>query len=214
MDAYQLQPGDILACYGSDWASWWISFFTASLRRPSSLRLGPSHVGIVVDHPGRGLILVESTTMCDHPCLFRGRPVSGVQAHYPEERIGDYLAGGGHVEVWRMNPYWAVEPPAYWRIVKGYFDNPNETLYDLRGALTSGTRILCKILSYLETDLERLFCSELVAATLMHLCRLPLANATMYNPARLLRQLHRINVYQHVGPVTADFRVVRQEDIS
>lgn len=211
MDAYQLQPGDILACYGHDWPSWLISFFTASLRRPSQLRLGPSHVAMVAEHPRRGLIWVESTSMCDRPCIFRGKPVSGVQAHYPENRISDYLAGGGHVELWRLNDYWKINPMEPWEAVRGFFDD-REIRYDMRGAITSGTRILCRVLSWLETDIERLFCSELLATVLMHMHRLPLHNATMYNPARLLRHLHRINVYQHMGPVTADFRVVRQED--
>lgn len=213
MDALKLRPGDILACYGTDGASRLVSAWTSSIRRPAELRLGPSHVAICVDHPGRGLILVESTTLCDHECLFRGEAVSGVQAHYPEERINDYHAAGGHVDCWRINDYWRLssrEELFLWEVVAKHFED-DQIAYDLRGAITSGTRLLCKIVSFLETDLERLFCSELIAAALMRLNRMPIANATRYNPARLLRQLARSNVYQYSGPVEVNFSIVRED---
>lgn len=214
MEAVELLPGDILACYGKDLVSRGISLWTSSLRRPSRLRFGPSHVGIVVEHPSRGNLLIESTSLCAHPCLFLGRPVSGVQAHYPETRINDYHVAGGRVDVWRPTSYWAlsdVERAKLWQILSTHFSD-RQTYYDLRGALTSGSRFLCTVLSWLETDMERVFCSELVAAALMRLCRLPLANATRYNPARLLRALARLNVYYFAGPAECNFQVVRHED--
>lgn len=214
MDACQLKPGDILACYGSDRVSRFVSLWTGSLRRPARLRIAPSHVGICVEHPQRGMLLVESTSLCGRPCLFRGKPVSGVQAHYPETRINDYVVNEGRVDVWRLNAYWELstaENTVLWQLLARHLGD-QETLYDMRGAITSGTRLLCKILTWLETDLERVFCSELIAAALMRLHRMPLANATRYNPGRLLRQLYSLNVYQFAGHANCNFHVVRQEE--
>jgi hypothetical protein len=211
MEAAQLKPGDILACYGTDRVSRTISFGTASVRRPRRLWLGPSHVGIVVEHPSRGLLVVESTSLCDHPCVFQGRRVSGAQAHYPEQRIGDYLTAGGRVDVWRLNPFWAFsdgESAEITQLLCRYFVG-RHLRYDMRGAITSGTRVLCKVLSWLETDLETVFCSELLAFALMRLHRLPLDNATQFSPARLLRRLYALNVYDFAGPAELNFQVVR-----
>ena len=214
MEAAQLQPGDILACYGTDRVSRTISLATASLRRPQRLWAGPSHVGLVVAHPSRGLILVESTSLCEHDCLFQGRRVSGVQGHYPETRINDYLADGGHVDVWRLNPFWNLSEEESGELTTVLFRDfvNRHSRYDMRGAITSGTRFLCKLLSWLETDLETVFCSELIAFALMRLHRMPLSNATQYSPARLLRRLYALNVYDFAGPAEVNFQVVRFED--
>ena len=96
--AFQFQPGDLVACYGSDWISRVIQWVTWSPFSTSELRLGPSHVAIMTESD-RGLLWVESTTLCPHPCVVRGELVSGCQAHEPSNRIQDYLSMGGSVAV-------------------------------------------------------------------------------------------------------------------
>jgi hypothetical protein len=53
----QFEPGDLLLFYGRDLTSRMIELATR----------GPSHIGIVLPIYSRGLLLVESTTLCDQP---------------------------------------------------------------------------------------------------------------------------------------------------
>lgn len=204
MDAYNLRPGDLLACYGTDLASRIISFVTSSFCRPSELRIAPSHVGICVEHPSQGVILVESTSSSGEPCLVHGARVSGVQAHYPDRRVREFTDAGGRVDVWRLNPYWdftEVESLYLWDHLRRHFRR--QTKYELRGRLTMRSRFLRRCLSWLRADSQIVFSAEFVAAILMRVFRLPLDNATRYSPASLLRRLCTLNFYQFGGPVTA-----------
>ncbi len=86
------QEGDVLAFSGSHWMSRLIQVATFSPY---------SHVGIVYRCPVNGLLLAESTTMLETPCVVRGVRHSGVQAHCLVERINS----GDAVYVlspWRM----------------------------------------------------------------------------------------------------------------
>ncbi|HID23434.1 MAG TPA: hypothetical protein EYP14_13695, partial [Planctomycetaceae bacterium] len=96
-------PGDLAACYGTDWGSRAISYGTASLLAPKRLRIGPSHVAVICEHHGSP-VWIESTTLCRHRCVILARHTSGVQAHLPEARIHDYLSAGGHVDLYRLSP--------------------------------------------------------------------------------------------------------------
>jgi hypothetical protein len=44
-------------------------------------------------------------------------------------------------------------------------------------------------------DLDSLFCSELCAAALMRLHRMPLSNPSLFNPASLVREVRRCGTY-------------------
>jgi len=68
--------------------------------------------------------------------------------------------------------------------------------YNWRGAFLSGTRVFQLSRFFPGADLHQLFCSELVAAVLMRLGRLPRDNPTRFNPARLLRTLVRNGTYR------------------
>ncbi len=70
-----------------------------------------------------------------------------------------------------------------------------EEPYDLRGALLSGTRLFKWTAFMPYPDLESLFCSELCAAALMRLQRMPLSNPSLYNPASLVRELRRCGTF-------------------
>lgn len=196
----EFQPGDIAACYGTDWTSRLIRWGTCSIFPPAPLRLGPSHVALLCRWRER-MIWVESTTLCQHPCLFHQRPVSGVQAHAPEERIGDYVRQHGWVEIYRLTQFHRLCPQESRLLTKLLLDEflGVELRYDLRGAMLSGTRLLQLTRCFPGADLEELFCSELVAAVVMRMQRMNHSNPSRYNPARLLRELVHLGKYQKVA---------------
>lgn len=194
---FAFQPGDLAACYGRDWISRTISFGTASLLAPRRLKLGPSHVAMLCAHRD-ATIWVESTTLCPHPCLILGYPLSGVQAHLPDNRVRDYVDAGGRVDVYRLSGIDKLsqeESQLLARILIKHFIG-RRVRYDTGGALLSGTRLFKRTRLFPKADLHELFCSELVAAVLMRLNRMNRANPTRYNPACLLRQLVREGTYQ------------------
>jgi hypothetical protein len=201
----ELRPGDILACSGRGWTGRLIQFATASLLAPAGLRVPPSHVAIVCRHHAATL-WVESTTLCPHPCLLRGRVVSGAQAHLPEARLHDYEDDGGTVDIYRLVPIdtlSSAEAELLRRILIEHFVL-REIGYDLGGAALSGTRLLQLTRLFPGACLEQLFCSELIAAVLMRLGRLNRANPTCFNPGRLLRTLVRQGTYFHAGRLRED----------
>lgn len=188
---------DLLACYGTDLVSRGISYGTASLLAPRRLRLGPSHIALICQHRDNP-VWIESTTRCRHPCAILNERVAGVQAHLPEQRIEDYTAAGGRVDLYRLSPIdrlSAAESELLSKILIRHFIGRRVT-YDLGGALLSGTRLLKRTRLLPGADLNQLFCSELAAAVLMRLGRLNRANPTRYNPGNLLRQLVRQGTYQ------------------
>tara|TARA_R100000808_G_scaffold7070_1_gene20784 strand:- start:6196 stop:6801 length:606 start_codon:yes stop_codon:yes gene_type:complete len=197
------QPGDIMACWGTDWTSRGISAATWSPIAPKGLRLGPSHLAIMCQLSDRTPLWVESTTMCRHPCFIRGENARGVQAHHPEDRVKDYLEQGGRVVRYSLTPIntlTTLETHLLMKILINHFVCARVD-YDLGGALISGTRVWQLLHSFPGADLDRLFCSELVSAVLQRLGRLNRANPTRHNPARLLRQAVRQGVYMNAGSV-------------
>jgi hypothetical protein len=188
--AFRFQPGDLVACYGTDWISRGIQLLTWSPFTARELRRGPSHLAIITESD-RGLLWVESTTLCRHPCVVRGERVAGCQAHDPEQRIQDYLHAGGSVSVYRLtgiNQLDESERQLLRRILFQHF-LWTPVGYDLGGAILSGARAIRWLGLLPGADLQSLFCSELVAAILMRLNRLNHANPTGFTPARLLRTL-------------------------
>lgn len=175
------EAGDLLIFFGTDWSSRVIELATR----------GPSHVGILSRHNDRGPLLFESTTLCDLPDELTGKRCAGVQAHAPDERVKRYRGCVMRLQLapaWRLNRYEADLLSRMLRHVHGEH-------YDLRGALLSGTRLFkwTSLMPY--PDLESLFCSELCAALLMRLGRMPLSNPSAYHPAALVRKLRRCGVY-------------------
>lgn len=189
-------PGDIAACYGADWTGRCISLGTASLFGPAKLKVGPSHVAVLCEYQG-DLVWVESTTLCAAPCLIRGRRVAGAQAHRPRDRVSEYVGSRGRVDVYRLTPInrlSVLESQLLSTILIDHFVKAG-TLYDLRGALLSGTRAFQFSRLFPGANLEELFCSEMVAAVTMRLNRMNHSNPTRFNPARLLRELVRSGKY-------------------
>lgn len=196
-----LRAGDLFACFGADPVSRSISWGTASLFAPRGLRLGPSHVAIACIND-RGLpcgeyVWVESTTLARAPCLLHNMPVSGCQAHDPNERIRNYLLRGGRVDLYRLcviDALSAAESALLSKILLTHFVGGKIT-YDMGGAIVSGARgrLLRRVLW---NDLNEVFCSELVAGVLQRLGRMNRSNPGKYHPGRLLRELVRQGVYR------------------
>jgi hypothetical protein len=205
------EPGDLVIFYGRDFSSRVIEWATR----------GPSHVGIVCPHevendatesrnrkrdarpdaggfatlPPKGgpanMLLFESTTLCDEPCVLTGKRTSGVQAHEPVSRIASYP---GDVAFLRLMPAWRLHSREV-VLLHDWLMRVACEPYDLRGALVSGTRLFKWTALMPYPDLESLFCSELCAAALMRLHRLPLSNPSLYNPASLVREVRRCGTY-------------------
>src|SRR6185312_9740686 len=146
-------------------------------------------------------LLFESTTLCDEPCALAGRRVSGVQAHDPRSRIATYPV---RVALVRLTPAWRLTDHEVAQLGDWLLAVASEP-YDLRGAILSGTRLFKWTALMPYPDLGSLFCSELCAAALMRLYRMPLANPSLYNPASLVRELRRCGTYG------APRRITREE---
>jgi hypothetical protein len=177
----RFEPGDLLLFYGR----------TPLSRLIEVVTWGPSHVALCAWHHSQGLLLYESTTLCPLPDALLGVPLSGVQAHQPEERIAAY---DGRVA--------RLAPAALWRysrfelhLMAKMLAHLHTCSYDTAGALVSGTCVFKWTALMPWPDLASLFCSELVTAVLMRLGRMPLANPALYNPASLVRKLRRCGTY-------------------
>lgn len=204
------EPGDIWACFSRGWPARAISYGTFRPWAPKRLKLGPSHVALCCESPRHGPLWVESTTLCERPCLFRGEAVAGCQAHRPEERIEDYCAEGGRVDLYRLSPIATLnseKSELLSRILLKYFVG-RSVPYDLVGALVSGT-VLAKRLPFLLGGLERGFCSELGAAVLMELGLLNRANPTRFSPASLMRRLVWNGTYRYARSFDAHSRPLK-----
>ncbi len=192
------EVGDIWVCHGTDAAARVIRWGTCVPWpfAPRGLRFGPSHVAICGSlEPATGgadvPMWIESTTLSRLPCVIQEKPVSGMQVHRPAERIAEYRARGGRVDLYRLAEIQtldAAERALLNRIliehmvVKGI-------RYDMTGAILSGTRAFKFTRLFPGASLNALFCSEVIAALLMRLNRMRRDNPTKFNPASLMREL-------------------------
>lgn len=193
----KLEAGDIAACYGTCRVSRMIRYGTASLFGPRRLRVGPSHVAILVEHRQLGLVWVESTTLSPLPCLIKRHHVSGMQAHDPDDAIATYAEAGGWVDIYRPAPLYRFtldEELFLSSIVTNLIKE--DVKYDTAGAALAGTKVFKLSRLFPGADLEKIFCSELVAAILQRLNRMNKRNPAKYHPAGLLRQLVSQGTYR------------------
>lgn len=197
---HAFREGDIVACYGACAVSRIIRWATASPFAPSGLRLGPSHVALIVEHQGRAR-WAEATTLTRRRCIVSGRITSGWQMHEIEDRLEDFT----HVAVYRLHPFyrldWHETEEFHTAAVNYWIEHP--TPYDAGGAMFSGSRFAALTSLYPPADLASVFCSEYIAAVLRRLGRLPAdANPARYNPARLLRHLLYAGTYLRVRSIS------------
>lgn len=178
---------------------------------PSGLRYSPSHVAIACPRffPVQDRCFwFESTTMTRRKCLESKRSVSGVQCHAIGDRLKDYLMAGA-VDVYRLTPINALcghdvndmrSDLISWFIREA-------VSYDAASAVFSGAtvlRSLDKLVNWLTPRMESVFCSQLIAAELMSLCRMNRDNPQRYNPGRLLRTLVQQGTYTRIRSLTRD----------
>jgi len=199
MPKYEPMPGDIAACWGTDFQSRFISLVTARLRAPKGLKLSPSHVAFVApDYHRTRLLWYESTTMCGRKCLFWDRQRSGVQVHRIDDRASDYTGRGGKVVIYRLVSHDDMDEVATEYLQKKILFPflQKRTPYDLRGALFSGLRVTSRLLSLLGFSREHLFCSDMIASILMRLGILELDDPDLYTPGGLMRLLVNEGIYE------------------
>lgn len=197
MQGYVPQSGDIAACYARDWSSRLISLGTYWPLSPTGLRVGPSHVALIAPRRTYGvseLFWYESTTKCPRECLIAGEKVSGVQVHKIEDRISDYVDNGGKVAIYRSRRDLSTEQS--FDLEQMLLEQMTaRVIYDMGGALSSGTRGLRWLLNQCAACNSDLFCSDQIADLLMEIGKLQRGNSNSYTPGRLLRVLVRQNTY-------------------
>jgi hypothetical protein len=176
-------PGDIIAFSGRKLHSYIINFFTYGT--PWS---GASHVGIIGEHAGE-LLLFESTTLSNIPCVIQGKPFKGTQAVHLDERLATYRGRAYHY-------------PLYRRLYDAESDRLNQFLidhiaipYDAIGAIRAGGAAWSWFESCLHhEDLGSIFCSELCAAAHRDIGMLRTDNVSRWNPNRFIRRERRENI--------------------
>jgi len=211
LNRIDVQPGDIFACYGTDWISRGISLetsLTSWVHAPPGLRWSPSHVAIAATRfqPGNDdCYWYESTSQCFRLCLESGRQTEGVQVHCVRDRLRDYVMAGGRVDQYRLTKLAALDHLTENKLRHLLMkfvgsENTPAAQYDTIGAAFSGLRVL-PWLPFSRADLESLFCSELIAAVLQQLCLMNRNNPARFNPGRLLRTLVRQGTYSRLRKI-------------
>jgi hypothetical protein len=203
----QFHSLDIVACWGTDRVSRLISAGTSSLLgRP---RWSPSHVAILArlnPYLPAKMAWFESTTLCPHECLLQQRVTSGMQVHWPEERIRDYCSQGGRVELYRLSPCWQLctsEEKLLSRILTDHMVLRG-VHYDMAGAILSGTRIMSRVGLLPAAAKEHVFCSAVAYFCGARFGRLPVNNPAAWNPGRFLRYALWTGVWRHERRLSID----------
>ena len=141
-----------------------------------------SHVGILFQGDDE-LLLGESTTLNDEPCVITGQHVKGVQAHHLVSRIAQY---DGKVWLARLSDDWRDEfsfadDHKLTDFCLRYMGRP----YDADHVILAGG---CVLKHFLPASTKQVFCSEWNAEALKHLHMLsPETPSIAYNPAGLAR---------------------------
>lgn len=180
------KPGDVIGTSGFKRLDWEINVFTGAT--PFG---GLSHVGIVADyitsHPTRKLF--ESTSRGDEPCEITGDRTDGVQAHGLRQRIEDFNGRVWHLPL--TKPLCDSES----RRLTAFLAGSLKKRYDFFGAAHARHTLIAWLYRryFQEEDLDKLFCSELVAAALRDVGRIDakLENVSGFSPNGLRRYLRR-----------------------
>jgi hypothetical protein len=188
-----IRAGDVIAFSGDGGISFVVNILSYGVPWVSI-----SHLGIMGEHEGE-LLIFESTTLSNIPCAIQGESIEGVQAvrlkdrvekydgkvfHYP---LVDQLFGGGK------------------RKLSQFLHDQIGKPYDLIGALRAGGKIWAWLEAQLrEEDLNFLFCSELVAASLRHIGRLETDSASRWNPNQLVRHGLKENILHKPRRLTCE----------
>jgi len=186
VDNRKFQPGDLIGFSGRELVSRAIKALTVApcfWLRPHWRSI--SHIGICAEYHGR-VLLFESTTLTDLPCIIRGVKTAGVQAHLPDERIDGYHGFVFRARLSKLDRLFRPDSTKLTGCLLEFLGAP----YDMLGAILSGTPW--------PTDSRQatVFCDDLCALMLRKLGRLQVGNSKSYSPASLLREVVRTGVYQ------------------
>lgn len=170
-----LKAGDILGFCGYNHISDIINIGTLGLPRFSI-----SHVGILGEYKGE-LVLFESTTLDNLPCLIQGKLFKGTQAHHIDERVKSY-----HGKVWHYaltRPLYDFEKDRLNSFLLGTIGIP----YDQIGAFRASDHWSWIEQWFHEENLSSIFCSEWCAAAHNDIGIFSTSDASRWSPNRLIR---------------------------
>jgi ASC-1-like (ASCH) protein len=172
----EIKVGDIIAFSGRKFFSDVINIFSYGCPRWSA-----SHVGIIGRYNGE-LLLFESTTLSNIPCVIQGNFHKGVQAVRLEDRLAAYEGRAWLYPLYR--PLFDAEQDQLNAFLRYYIG----TEYDRIGAIRSGGKVFSWFESLLHKEnLDSIFCSELLAATHRHIGLIETDNVSRWNPNRLIK---------------------------
>lgn len=172
----RIKVGDIVSFSGVGWPS-----IVVNLGSYGIPWLHASHIGIMGEYKGE-LLLFESTTLSNLPCVIRCEPFKGTQAVRLEDRVASYEG--------RIHHY-----PLYCELYHDEAARLNAFLidhigipYDTIGAFRSGGTAWSWLESWLrEEDLSRIFCSEFCAAGHREIGMMRTDNVSSWNPNKFIR---------------------------
>lgn len=174
------KAGDLIGFSGDSWLSAGINLATYGVPFWSL-----SHVGIIGEHEGE-LLLFESTTLTDLPCVVQGKAVCGTQAVRLDSRVASYKGKIWHYSIYR--PLYPFESKRLTGFLLEYLGQN----YDTIGAFRAGGIGWSWIESKLRRqDLSSLFCSEYCAAAHAHVGIFRTDHVSRWSPNRLIRAKRR-----------------------
>lgn len=180
-DTNVMKAGDVIGFSGRGWVSAAINIGTYGLPF-----FGISHVGVMANDPDGRLLLFESTSFENLPCVISGEDFTGTQAHFLEDIVEAYSGRIYHYPLYR--PLYPNEDTRLTRFLMETIHTP----YDLMGALrTSGVGLSWIESLFRPQDLSMIFCSEQVAAAYSIVGLFATDNVSRWNPNKLVRRFRR-----------------------
>lgn len=172
-----MREGDLFGYLGKNIGSQWINIVTYGIPF-----FGLSHIAILAKYQGE-LVLFESTTWNDKPCIIQNKCVKGVQAHHLAERLIQYDGKIWHYPLSRRIREYESQD------LTDFLMKQIGKSYDTIGAFRSGGRGFNWIERHLHKEsLHTLFCSELCAAAHREINRFETRDASCWNPNSLVRE--------------------------
>jgi hypothetical protein len=172
----EIKVGDIIGFSGYGWKSVLINVCSYGIPWWNL-----SHIGIIGEYEGE-LLLFESTTLSNLPCVIQGKSFQGTQACRLNDRVAAYLGSAWHY-------------PLYRSLFGAEADRLNKFLiehlgiqYDHIGAIRSGGAAWSWLESHLHSEnLDSIFCSEYCAAAHRDIGLIQTDHVSRWNPNRFVR---------------------------
>jgi hypothetical protein len=175
-----MKPGDLIGFSGYDLSGLVINLGTFGIPFYNI-----SHIGIIAEHHNK-LMLFESTTLCELPCLIQGEPVSGAQAHCITSRIDNYNG-----RTWHYPLSQGLTCDQSYNLTEYLLKDIGKE-YDMLGAIRSGGWLFSSIENWFRgQDLNNLFCSEWVASAHHHIDLFRTRSSSRWNPNSYVRETYR-----------------------